>query len=243
MKNLPTLSIVIPAYNEEKRIEKTIDTLLNEKNELKIKEILIVDDGSIDKTLKIVLTKSHSSNIIKLIQLETNQGKGGALREGVMRATGEYIGCFDADLSASIDSIPHAITMLENDADVVVGTRVTPQGIDLRKTQPLRRRYAGKLFSLLQRLIVGIPYKDTQCPFKLFTKEAATVIFPNLLIRRWSIDVELLALAEKNNFKIIELPIIWQHVDDSKVALGPKILINVISELLKIRHNINKLQD
>ena len=158
MKNLPTLSIVIPAYNEEKRIEKTIDTLLNEKNELKIKEILIVDDGSIDKTSKIVLTKSHSSNIIKLIQLETNQGKGGALREGVMRATGEYIGCFDADLSASIDSIPHAITMLENDADVVVGTRVTPQGIDLRKTQPLRRRYAGKLFSLLQRLIVGIPY-------------------------------------------------------------------------------------
>ena len=131
--------------------------------------------------------------------------------------------------------------MLENDADLVIGTRVTPQGTDLRKTQPLRRRYAGKLFSLLQKIIVGVPYNDTQCPFKIFTKNAAQTIFPNLVIRRWSIDVELLALAEKNNFKITELSIVWQHVDDSKVNLGPKILINVISELLKIRHNINKL--
>ena len=241
MNNIPTLSIVIPAYNEEKRIEKTIDTLLDKAHELKIKEILIVDDGSIDKTSKIVLAKVHKTIDIKLIQLGMNQGKGKALREGVIHATGEYIGCLDADLSAAIDSIPHAITMLEKDADLVIGTRVTPQGTDLRKTQPLRRRYAGKLFSLLQKIIVGVPYNDTQCPFKIFTKNAAQTIFPNLVIRRWSIDVELLALAEKNNFKITELSIVWQHVDDSKVNLGPKILINVISELLKIRHNINKL--
>ena len=129
------LSIVIPAYNEEKRIEKTIDTLLDKAHELKIKEILIVDDGSIDKTSKIVLAKVHKTIDIKLIQLGMNQGKGKALREGVIHATGEYIGFFDADLSAAIDSIPHAITMLENDADLVIGTRVTPQGTDLRKTQ------------------------------------------------------------------------------------------------------------
>ena len=241
MNNIPTLSIVIPAYNEESRIEKTIDTLLNKAYELKIKEILIVDDGSIDKTSKIVSTKLHSVTKIRLIQLDTNQGKGRALREGVMHATGEYIGCFDADLSATIDSIPQAIKILENNADIVIGTRVTSHGIDLRKTQPLKRRYAGKLFSLLQKIIVGLPYKDTQCPFKIFTKNAANTIFPNLVIRRWSIDVELLARAEKNNFKTIELPIIWQHVDNSKVILGPRILINVISELLKIRSTINKL--
>ena len=241
MNNIPTLTIVIPAYNEESRIEKTIDTLLNKSQELKIKEILIVDDGSIDKTSKIVSTKLHSVTKIRLIRLDTNQGKGRALREGVMHATGEYIGCFDADLSAAIDSIPHAIKILENEADIVIGTRVTPQGIDLRKTQPFKRRCAGKLFSLLQKIIVGLPYKDTQCPFKIFTKNAASSIFPNLVIRRWSIDVELLARAEKNNFRIIELPIIWQHVNNSKVILGPKILINVISELLKIRSTINKL--
>ncbi len=241
MNKTPNLSIVIPAYNEEKRIKTTIATLLENAPKLKIKEILIVDDGSTDKTAKVVQTKLHLENNIKLIQLEKNQGKGKALREGVIQATGEYIGCFDADLSAAIDSIPNAVKILENGADLAIGTRVTLQGRDLRQTQPLRRRYAGKIFALLQKFIVGIPYQDTQCPFKFFTKQAANTIFPNLVIQRWSVDVEILARAEKSNLEIVELPIIWQHIDDSKVTLGPRILINVISELIKIRRNLNKL--
>jgi glycosyltransferase involved in cell wall biosynthesis len=230
------VSVVIPAYNEQERITPTLDLLVAKAQPFRILEIIVVDDGSNDRTAELVTAKASETALsIRLIQLPHNRGKGAALRAGVATAVGDYVASVDADLSATPSAIPRALDIIAIGADVVIGTRISPEGVDFRRTQPRIRQISGHIFVLLRRLIVGLPYADTQCPFKIFTNEAAQLVYPDVQTDGWSFDVELLARARKHKLTIVELPILWGHVGGSQLHIGPRTALAVIRDLIAIR--------
>jgi dolichyl-phosphate beta-glucosyltransferase len=236
------VSVVIPAYNEEQRIAATLDHLIEDATSLSLLEVLVVDDGSSDRTAALVTACANASALpIHLVQLPTNRGKGAALRAGVAEAIGDYVVFVDADLSATPSAIPRALESIEAGADVVIGTRLSAEGIDFRRTQPRVRQISGRIFVLLRRLIVGLPYEDTQCPFKLFTREAAQLVYPEVRTDGWSFDVELLARARKHQLRIVQLPILWGHVSGSQLHIGPRTAFGVIRELIAIRARVGRV--
>ncbi len=237
-----SVSVVIPAYNEEQRITATLDRLIEDAVPLRIQEILVVDDGSSDRTAALVNESAATAPLpIHLIQLPRNRGKGAALRAGVAEATASYVVFVDADLSATPSAIPRALELIEAGADVVIGTRLSAEGIDFRRTQPLIRQLSGRVFVLLRRLIVGLPYEDTQCPFKLFTREAAQRVYPQVQTDGWSFDVELLARSRKHQLRIVQLPILWGHVSGSQLHISPRTALGVIRELIAIRARVGRV--
>ena len=235
------VSVVIPAYNEEQRITSTLDRLIADAAPFRILEIVVVDDGSSDRTAALVTASAHASPLpIRLVQLPNNRGKGAALRAGVTAAVGDYVVFVDADLSATPSAIPRALDIIEAGADVVIGTRLSAEGVDFRRTQPRIRQISGHIFVLLRRLIVGLPYADTQCPFKLFTRAAAQLVYPEVRTDGWSFEVELLARARKHDLRIVELPILWGHVSGSQLHVGPRTALSVIWELIAIRTRVGR---
>lgn len=236
-----SVSVVIPAYNEEQRIGATLSLLIADAAPFRILEIVVVDDGSSDRTAEIVTATGNASTLpIRLVQLPTNRGKGAALRAGVAEAVGDYVASIDADLSATPSAIPHALESIEAGADVVIGTRLSAEGVDFRRTQPRIRQISGQIFVMLRRLIVGLPYEDTQCPFKLFTREAAQLVYPEVQTDGWSFDVELLARARKHQLRIVQLPILWGHVGGSQLHIGPRTAFGVLRELIAIRARVGR---
>jgi glycosyltransferase involved in cell wall biosynthesis len=233
--------VVIPAYNEQDRITSTLDLLIADAAPFRILEIIVVDDGSSDRTATLVEAKANASQLpIHLIQLPNNRGKGAALRAGVTAAIGDYVVFLDADLSATHSAIPHALEAIKAGADVVIGARISAEGMDFRRTQPRIRQISGHIFVLAQRLIVGLPYADTQCPFKLFTNQAAQLVYPEVHTNGWSFDVELLARARKHDLRIIELPVLWGHVGGSQLHVGPATALAVIRDLIAIRTRVGR---
>ena len=235
------MTVVVPAYNESNRIASTLERLRGASPTLGILEILVVDDGSTDGTPALV--ESHETTeapSIRLIRLPENRGKGAAVRAGVAEAVGDYVVFLDADLSATPDAIPRAVAAIEDGADIAIGTRVAPGGADARRTQPMQRQISGRIFAVLQRLIVGLPYADTQCPFKLFSRDAAQSVFPLVETSGWAFDVELLARARKLGLIVEEFPVEWQHVGGSHIRVGPLSAMRVILELLSIRRRVGR---
>lgn len=238
---IASVSVVIPAYNEEQRITSTIDFLITNAAAFRILELIVVDDGSSDRTAELVAATANTSELpIRLVQLPTNRGKGAALRAGVVKAVGDYVVFVDADLSATPSAIPGALDVIEAGADVVIGTRLSAEGVDFRRTQPRIRQISGRIFVLLRRLIVGLPYDDTQCPFKLFTKQSAQLVYPEVQTNGWSFDVELLARARKHQLRIEQLPIFWRHVSGSQLHVSPRTALGVIWELIAIRARVGR---
>lgn len=234
------VTVVVPAYNEAARIGPTLERLRRNPS-LGILEILVVDDGSSDGTpgrVEAYVTSEAPS--IRLIRLPENRGKGAAVRTGIAEAVGDYVIFLDADLSATPDAIPQAVAAIEAGADIAIGTRVSPDGSDARRSQPFRRQLSGRIFALLQRVIVGLPYADTQCPFKLFTRDAAAALFPLVETSGWSFDVELLARARRLGLVVAEFPVEWQHVGGSHIRVGPLTALRVIAELLSIRRHVGR---
>ena len=231
------LSVIIPAYNEEKRLSKTleeIDKYLSKQNY--DYEILVVNDGSKDKTAQVIRDRVSVIQNLRLIDNKKNNGKGYVVRQGMLEAKGEYRIFTDADNSTSIDQVEKMWPYFEKGYDIVFGSRDV-KGAILDPSQSLFRRFLGEAFGFLTNLIVGTwGIADSQCGFKCFTKKAAENIFPKCKINRFAFDPEFFMIAKKLGYKIKEIPVYWENDPESKVKF--KWMVNMGIDLLKIRWNI-----
>ncbi len=238
------LSVIIPAYNEEKRIGstlKSIDEYLGRQNHLERSrtddyEILVVNDGSKDNTADLVNGLRSEVVGLRLIDNKENHGKGYVVKQGMLEAKGELRLFTDADNSTSIDHLDKFIPYMNQGYSVVIGSI----GISGHKvasgSEPAWRRISGKLGNLFIQIMAVPGIQDTQRGFKLFTADAVNKIFPKLTITRWGFDIEVLALARKFGYKIRELPVDWKNDPNSKVGL--KVYFQVLLETVKIRWNL-----
>jgi dolichyl-phosphate beta-glucosyltransferase len=234
------LSVIIPAYNEEKRIPRTlaeIDKYL--KNQNFDYEIIVVNDGSKDKTGEVVRGMSSLIKNLRLIDNKKNHGKGYVVRQGMLQAQGEYRLFTDADNSTSIDQVEKMWPEFKKGYEIIIGSRDI-KGAVLDPPQPfLRQAILGEGFKLFRKIIIGLwRIQDTQCGFKCFTKESAENIFPKCQIDRFAFDPEILIIAKKLGYKIKETPIYWKNDPESKVKF--KSMIKMATDLIKIRLNLIK---
>jgi len=234
------LSVIIPAFNEEKRLPKTleeVDKYLSEQNYEY--EIIVVNDGSNDKTANVVREAIKFIKNLILIDNKENRGKGHVVRQGMLRAKGEYRLFTDADNSTPINQIEKMWPEFKNGYDIIIGSRDV-EGAVLDPPQPwLRRVVFGEGFKLFRKIVVGLwEIKDTQCGFKGFTRRAAEDIFPRCRIERFAFDPEILIIGKILGYKIKEIPVYWKNNLASKVKF--KNVIKMAIDLLKIRLNIIK---
>lgn len=228
------LSIVIPAYNEVKRIGKTIDKILHYVNNQKYPyEIIIIDDGSVDETAGVVMKFIKNNEHIKLLNNKTNTGKGYCIKKGILEANGKYVLFTDADLSTPVEEVEKLLSQLEKGYDIAIGSR-SLAGSNIILRQPLYRELMGKVFNKFVRIFAVKEFVDTQCGFKLFRRDAARIIFKEQRLNGFAFDVEILYLARKNGFKIKEVPIKWINSPDSKVSPISS-SIGMFFDLLKIK--------
>lgn len=226
------LSIVIPAYKGAKIIPKSVDNIYRYLRKNKIEgEIIVVDDKSPDRTVAVVEEKIKFCPILRLFCLKKNSMKGWAVRKGVLEARGRYILTCDQDLSTPISEAKKLLRKIKMGADLAIGIRIHQGGFDMRRTQPFSRRLIGKIFKLMKGSLLE-EIVDTQCGFKLFTRKAARYLFKRQRIKDIIYDVEILSLAKKKNYKIIQVPVIWKH-DDRSAMLGAS-LKNVRKILLSM---------
>lgn len=232
----PRLSIVIPAYNESARIEAALSSVLGcVASRHWDAEILVVDDGSTDNTSAIIQQWMATHPNLHLIQNPGNRGKGYSVRNGLLQSTGDIVMFTDADLSAPIEEAERLIEALDAGADVAIGSR----WLDKQKQtvhQPLYRRFFGRCFNWVTRKVMGLPFKDTQCGFKAFRREAAQTIFRLQTIERWGFDPEILFIARKLKYTIVEVPVTWGHDERSRISYL-KDGLKMLEEMGQIRTN------
>jgi len=230
-----TLSIIIPAYNEEKRIATTIKRISNYLNNKKIKhELIIIDDCSTDRTVNIVEETSRKiKKKIRILRNKNNYGKGFSVRVGVLAAKNDLVLFSDADMSTPIEELDSFLKCI-GDYDIVIASRNLPAS-RITVKQPFYRQLPGKIFPLLVNMLLIKDIKDTQCGFKLFRKEPAKRLFKSLRTHGWAFDVEVLYKAKKLGYRIKELPVTWINDPNSKIRLSDP--FKMFWELVKIRVN------
>ena len=232
-----TLSIVIPAYNEERRLPATLDVIFTwlDASPYCDAEVLIVDDGSADSTAALVESRAATEPRLLLVQNPGNRGKGFAIRHGMLQAKGDWILFSDADLSAPIGELPKLLAAAqEQSAAIAIGSRALDRSL-IGVHQSQWREMSGIFFNRIMRLITGLPFADTQCGFKLFRRDAARRVFPLQRLDGFSFDVEDLFVAHTLGIPTIEVPVRWNNVEGTKVGM----LQGVASflDLLRIRWN------
>jgi dolichyl-phosphate beta-glucosyltransferase len=227
------LSIVIPAYNEEKRIKNTISKIIKYVDSNKIKyELIVVDDGSRDNTVKMV--QNFSGNV-KIIKNKINSGKGFSVKRGIENAKYDLILFSDADLATPIEELNTMLKEIEKGADIVIASRNLPSS-NIVVRQPIYRQMMGKIFPLIVRLLLIPSIRDTQCGFKLFKSKVAKQIVKKQTINQFSFDVEILFIAIKSRFNIKEIPVRW--IDKKGSTVNPlKDAFKMLIDLFKIRYN------
>jgi glycosyltransferase involved in cell wall biosynthesis len=232
----PRYSIVIPAYNECARIESTLVRVLGCVDRCGWDaEVLLVDDGSTDNTVEIVQQWMARNPRLHLIKNLANRGKGYSVRNGLLQAAGDIVLFTDADLSAPMEEANLLFASLERGNDVAIGSR----WLDKQKQtihQPIYRRFFGRCFNWVTRRVIGLPFKDTQCGFKAFKRDAAQVIFRLQTIERWGFDPEILFIARKLKYKIEEVPVTWGHDERSRISYL-KDGMKMLEEMAQIRSN------
>jgi glycosyltransferase involved in cell wall biosynthesis len=209
----PQQSIVIPAYNESARISGALDAVvacIRQHNWSA--ELVVVDDGSTDQTAEIVRAAAKNAPEIRLLQ-----NPGYSVRNGMLHSLGEIVMFTDADLSAPIEEADRLFAAIAQGADIAIGSRWLERA---RQTirQPLYRQFFGRCFNGVTRLVMGLPYADTQCGFKAFTRAAAQTIFQLQTIERWGFDPEILFIARKRGYRIEEVPVSWGHDERSRIS-------------------------
>ncbi len=228
------ISVVIPAYNEEKKLEPSLQRITEylEKN-FKDYEVLLIDDGSKDTTVEIA--NKFKEKKVKIIQNPKNMGKGFSVKLGMINAKYDPILFSDADLATPIEETEKFLATIQKGYDVVVASR-NIEGAKITVEQPKYRQVLGKAFPLIVKNMILPDFKDTQCGFKMFKKNAARKIFPRQTIQRWAFDVEVMFIAKKLGYKIKELPVTWTDKGDSKLS-PVKDSLKMFNEILKIKYN------
>lgn len=233
------LSVIIPAYNEEKRITATlrdVDGYLEKQGYTY--EILVVDNGSRDKTVQVVeqLSRATVQNCRALEQepVVVGNNKGNAVKKGIMEARGQYMVFMDADNATPISEIEKFFPYLEQGIEMVIGSRyLNPETVKIR--QPLYKVVLSRMSNLLIQIVLGVHIKDTQTGFKAFNGRAAKEIFKHLSIYGWGFDMELIAIAYKLSYRVKEVPISWEEHGGSHVPL--KAYLQSLRDLFKIKWN------
>jgi dolichyl-phosphate beta-glucosyltransferase len=213
---VPSLSVVVPAYNEEVRLKATLPAMIEYLEQAgRSFEVLVVDDGSTDSTSAVA--EAFSRRGVRALRVARNFGKGAALRAGVLESTGDRVLITDADLSTPIAELERLEPVLER-ADLVFGSRAA-LGARIDRPQPRFRQWMGKTFNLMIRALVAGGIRDTQCGFKLIEGETARALFADLLLDGFAYDVELLWLARRRGLRVAEVGVTWNHSPDSRVHL------------------------
>jgi len=229
------LSVIIPAYNEEKRIGSALSGIYGF---LKTKnydyEVILVDDGSSDKTiLRAQDNELAKINKLKIIRNASNKGKGFSVKNGILNSTGEYVLFSDADLSAPIEETDKLFNHIEKGYDIVIGSRSVKDS-NVKTHQPFYREGMGRIFNFFVNLLLMSGFRDTQCGFKLFKGNIAREIAKELTINGFCFDVEMLYIARKKGYKVAEVGIIWENSLQSKVRIINSSVFMFV-DLLKIK--------
>jgi glycosyltransferase involved in cell wall biosynthesis len=227
-----SISIIIPAYNEEKRLPATLNRMRDylDSSRWDFAEIVVVDDGSRDGTAQVA---QYSG--VRVLKNPGNRGKGYTVKHGVLEARGEWVLYTDADLSAPIEELDKLLAAAgRSDANIAIGSRALDRSL-IGVHQPRLREFVGRVFNRLMRLSTGLPFHDTQCGFKLFESRAAKEIFSRQQLDGFGFDVEVLFIAKSLGYKAVEVPVRWDNVEGTKVSLllGAKAYL----DLLKVRIN------
>ena len=218
MAEFPKYSIVIPAYNERARIIATLDSVVACLREKQWDmEVIVVNDGSSDETASLVRDFARTAPEVRLMENPSNRGKGYSVRNGLLHAHGEVVMFSDADLSAPIEEAERLFAAIQGGADIAIGSRWLATSRQTHR-QPLYRQVFGRCFNMLTRAIMRLPYADTQCGFKAFTREAAQTVFQLQTIERWGFDPEILFIARKRGYKVVEVPVSWAHDARSRIS-------------------------
>jgi dolichyl-phosphate beta-glucosyltransferase len=212
------LSLVVPAWNEARRLPPTLDRIrewLDASGESH--EVIVVDDGSDDATAEVAERAAAGWPQLEVLRLGENRGKGAAVRAGMLRARGAHRAFSDADLSAPIEELARLRAHLTGRCTVAIASRDVP-GSDIQVHQPVWRELMGRLYNLLLRLVVLRGISDTQCGLKVFTADAAVACFEPLRTERFGFDAEVLVRARRHGWEIAEVPVRWRHVEESRVG-------------------------
>lgn len=230
----PLLSLIIPAYNEGERLPKTLPSVFAflEAQSYPF-EIIIINNNSSDNTREVALDFAATRPYLKVID-ELTQGKGAAVRSGFLAATGEYLFMADADFSMPVEEIAKFLPPQLSQYDIAIGSREAPGAV--RYNEPQYRHFMGRVFNFYVKVLAIPGYEDTQCGFKCFRREVAWSILPFQTIPGWAFDVELLFIALRHGYKIVEVPVHWYYGENSRVS-PIRDTINMIREVLRIRYN------
>jgi dolichyl-phosphate beta-glucosyltransferase len=221
MTSLPALSIVIPAYNEEKRLPPTLQAIRSylDASPYPDAEIVVVDDGSRDGTAAVVRSFAAQDARIRLLSNPGNRGKGYSVRHGMREARGEWVLFSDADLSAPIDELGKLMEAVRaQNAQIAIGSRDMDRSL-VGVRQTAWRECAGRFFNGTMRAVTWLPFSDTQCGFKLYHRDAARVVFARQQLDGFGFDVEDLYIARVRGLPAVEVPVRWNNVEGTKVSL------------------------
>ena len=237
MRSAPRLSIVIPAYNEAKRISRTLETLQKYLECTNwTSEVIVVNDGSSDETGAIVESYRGQWRALRLIENDGNQGKGFSVRNGALGAQGDVVLFTDADLSAPITEAPKLIDPIaRGECDVTIGSRAVDRSLIGVHQSPFRET-SGRIFNVFVQGLIGLPFKDTQCGFKAFRRSAAGPVFERQTITGFGFDPEILYIAKKRGLRLREIPVRWDHAEGTKVRFL-RDSCRMFFDLLRIRWN------
>jgi len=230
------LSIIIPSYNEEARLPGTLQRIAEYLPTLKLRtEVLVVDDGSTDRTAAVAESFHGKLTGLRVLSNGTNRGKGYSVRHGMLEAQGDMVLFTDADLSAPIEEAEKLLGPLNNGYDVALGSRAMDRSL-ISTRQSIFRETAGIIFNKIVRMVLRLPFVDTQCGFKAFRRERCRIIFEQQRIEGFGFDPELLYLARHYGLRAIEIPVRWGHSEATKVnMLGDS--LKMFGDIFTIRWN------
>jgi len=231
----PTLSVVIPAYNEQERLRRHIPDIRQHLTGVP-HEVIVVNDGSGDGTARVAAELGA-----RVIDLQPNRGKGAAVKAGMLAARGRYVLFTDADQSTPIGEVDKLLAKVGQGYDVAIGSRAAA-GAEVARAQAWYRAWAGKLFGVATRWLVIGGVEDTQCGFKLMTREAAQKVFPQVTSVTAIFDIEMLAVAVREGYRVAEVPVRWVHDPDTRIPYNLRRAIRVWGELLRIKRVVGKRQ-